>query len=151
MLLAWLGLAHLACLDLAIDLKSQILNTCKLRQIHITSKNNTNSAINTYSDTHPASKLHPGRWVGPASWLWITLSRTIISLQSLSKNPSCMGIIKCNSGHRWQATVGCGHYGTFSRHVEMLFISRNINLYNVVPLSDVAQEKVKWLTRRWGG
>ncbi len=34
------------------DPKFQILNTCKSRQIHITSKNNTNSTINTHSDIH---------------------------------------------------------------------------------------------------
>ncbi len=48
--MAWLGLANLACLDLAIDPKSQILNTCKSRQIHIISNNNTNSTTNTSSD-----------------------------------------------------------------------------------------------------
>ncbi len=75
---AWLGLAHLACLDLAIDPKSQILITCKSRQIHITSKNNAKSTIITYSNTHPTSKLHPGRQDGPACWLQTTLSGTLI-------------------------------------------------------------------------
>jgi hypothetical protein len=52
MLLAWIGLAYLASSDLAIDPKSQISNSCKLSQIHITGKINTNSAINTHSDIH---------------------------------------------------------------------------------------------------
>jgi hypothetical protein len=55
MLLAWLSLAYLVCLDLAIDPKSQILNSSKSRQIHSTSKNNTNSTINTHIDTHSSS------------------------------------------------------------------------------------------------
>jgi hypothetical protein len=51
MLLAWLGFAHLACLDT----KSQILSTCKSRQVHITSKKNTNSTNNLHRDIHSTS------------------------------------------------------------------------------------------------
>jgi hypothetical protein len=47
--LAWLGMA---CLDLNVDSKSQIWSTCKSPQIHITSKNNTNSIKIIYTAIH---------------------------------------------------------------------------------------------------
>ncbi len=64
----WLGLA---CLDLSVDPKSQILCTCKSTQICITSKNITNSTRIIYTAIHILTlELNPGRRVDLASWLW---------------------------------------------------------------------------------
>jgi hypothetical protein len=71
-----LGLAwpSLACLDLSVDPRPQILNTGKSSQIHITSKTNTNSKNHGHGDTYFISGLNSGKRVGLANWLRVTLS-----------------------------------------------------------------------------
>jgi hypothetical protein len=81
----WLGLARLGPPRFECKTKSQILSTSKSIQIHITSKNNTNSTEIIYlAICDFAFRLNPSRWSGLASWFQISVRNRYMPCQRQS-------------------------------------------------------------------